>query len=234
MNRISVFLFVLAVAFLSIWASGGIVQLTSTCENSECLIKASSSLVSVLLAIGLGLFLFFYPQPANILDESKTVGVWRRLAAFFLDFLTVLMVLTPLLALPFLIAEAGYTGQFQWGFEREFSRPTDTTYLMPGIIIAFVGIYYYFYKHARMNRQTIGQYILGYKVTKRSDTDSEPRHIIRVFLSFIGLCVWPISVILALLNQEKVFWWDTATNTRVFRVSAVHKSGQANQPLAGS
>jgi hypothetical protein len=233
MSRISVFILVLAVACLSTYASGGSVQLTSTCENSKCLVKASSSLVSVLLSIGLGLFLVFYRQQKNGLDQSKIVGVWRRFASFILDFMTVLMVITPLSALPILIAEGVYTGRFQWSFDRDFSRSTDTTYLMPGLILAFIVLYYYFYKHARLNRQTVGQYILGYSVTIGSELDGEPKHVMRVLLSFVGLCIWPISVILALLNREKVFWWDKVTNTRVFRVLAVNQSVQADQPSAG-
>lgn len=233
MNRISVFILVLAVAFLITWASGGSVQVNSTCENSECLVSASSSWVSILLSIGLILFLVFYPQQTNLLDESKSVGVWRRFGAFFLDFLTVLMIITPISVLPILIAEGIYTGQFQWSFEREFSRQSDATYIMPGLILAFVVLYYYFYKHIRLNRQTVGQFILGYRVTDVRETNSGPKYVMRVFLSFIGLCVWPISVILFLLNRDKAFWWDNATNTKVFRVIAVNQSVQQDQPSAG-
>ena len=37
----------------------------------------------------------------------------------------------------------------------------------------------------------------------------------RFILSFIGTCVWPISIVLTLRNESKAFWWVDATQCRL-------------------
>ena len=166
MNRYLVLALVIGAFFLASWASGGSVGATSACENDKCIVSASTSLLSILVAGGLLVFLFFYRQQATEIDRKNTVGVWRRFGAFYLDFMFVLMALAPLAAIPMIVAEAGITGQFQWSFEREFSRPSDSGYLLPGIFCIFLGLYYYFYKHGQLNKPTIGQYVLNYTVIR--------------------------------------------------------------------
>lgn len=220
MSRTIVFVLVFGAFFLTSTMSGG--SVSSVCSNADCLVSASSSPFSVALAVGLLLFLVFYPQLENTADNTRVVGVWRRFGAFFLDFTLVLMSVTPLAALPFLWAEAGHTGIFQWSFEREFLRPTDSVYILPSVFAAFLALFYYFYQHARVGRQTIGQYVLGYRVVRASGIDGEPKYGMRVVMSFLGLCIWPISVILALRNSHKAFWWDAATGSNVARVASAN------------
>ncbi|MET1257458.1 RDD family protein [Aliikangiella maris] len=178
------------------------------------------------MSLALFSFLCFYPQQKSSHDRTEIVGVWRRLGAFYLDFMIVLIGITPLLALPLLIQESSYTGQFVWSFEREFSRSTDSNYILPGVGLAFWFLFYYFYKHPKSGRQTIGQYVLGYKVVSNTDEPSDAEFGVRVFYSYIGLCAGPISLYLALKNPDKAFWWDSATNTKVIRVAVVNQSLQ--------
>jgi hypothetical protein len=219
MNRFAVFAVVLGSVVLSSWAADGSVGASSNCENARCVVSASSSPISILLSVALVLFVVTYPQRTSASDETRVVGVWRRFGAFFLDFASVVMVVSSLGAVPVLVAEAGFTGAFQWTFERDFARPTDTAYVLPAALGAFLLLFLYFYLHARVNRQTIGQYVLGYRVSVASAA-AKPRHGVRVLLAFVGLCMWPISVILALMTLRKAFWWDLATNSRVVRVGS--------------
>jgi hypothetical protein len=187
--------------------------------NTDCVVAASSSALSVVVSVGLALFLLFLPQQRYVPDPTKVVGVWRRFGAFFLDFAFVLLIASPLAALPILLAEASHSGTFVWSFQRVFSRPTDSAYLLPGVFAVFVALFLYFYLHPRVQRPTIGQVVLGYRV-EPADGNSTPRYGIRVVMSFIGLCAWPVSVILALRRADKAFWWDGATATGVVRVAA--------------
>lgn len=116
-----------------------------------------------------------------------------------------------------LVAEGHFTGQFQWSFTREFTRPTDTMIVLPVALGCFLALFVYFYMHARIGRQTLGQYVLGYRVTA-SSADVQPAYGQRVVLSFVGLCIWPISVIMAVRKPSKDFWWDSATNSKVARL----------------
>lgn len=224
MIRIVLFI-VLAIAFiLSGWASGGSNGISSTCINDDCVHSASTSLISVLISVFLLFLIILFPQYDYRPDSSRTVGVWRRCGALFLDFALFLLISAPFAALPILISEMTYTGTFSWAFQRDFSRPTDTAFILPVIFCGFLALYFYFYIHLSVSRPTVGLYILGYRV-EPANNQQTPKYALRVVMSYIGLCMWPISVIFALRNTDKAFWWDSATGTRVFRISA-HKTGK--------
>ncbi len=219
MNKYLVLVIVLGVIYLSSWGSGGSLGASTACENGQCLVSASSSPISVFLSVVLAVFVVFYPQRAYVENESNIVGVWRRFGAFFLDFMLVLMVVSSIGAVPLLVAEAEYTGAFQWAFIREFSRPTDAAYVLPSVFVSFVALFLYFYLHGKSGRPTVGQYVLGYRIASLEEKE-KPAYGLRVLLSFLGLCMWPVSVMLAIGNQQKQFWWDSTTRTRVFRVNS--------------
>jgi hypothetical protein len=216
MNRLLV-LAVVLVAFIAVgWASDGNVGASSECTNGQCVVRASSSWLAVVTAFGLTGFMWFYPQRRCPLDQSRAVGVWRRFASFLVDFAFVLMIVSPLAALPILAVEAKYAEPFQWSFAREYSRPTDLLFFSLGGLAGFAALFLYFYQHARLGRPTVGQYVFSYRVVPSSD--GKPSYAWRVLLSFVGLCMWPVSVILASRNSHKAFWWDGATKTEVVRV----------------
>jgi len=223
MNKFLVFIIIIGFLCLSSWAAGGSIGAGSSCENGKCITYASSSLLSVILSVGLLYFLCSYPQLKYIQDKSKIVGVWRRFGAFYLDFMVALIGITPLLAVPLLLQESSYTGHFDWVFEREFSRSSDSSYLLPSVGIAFWFLFYYFYKHAKSGRQTIGQYVLGYKVVGNTEKLADSEWGMRVIYSYIGLCAGPFSLYFALKSPDKAFWWDNATNTKVIRVTALNQ-----------
>ena len=216
MNRLFV-LAVVVVAFIaSGWVSHGNVGASSECINGQCVVTASSSWFAVVTAFGLAGFMWFYPQRRYPLDPSRVVGVWRRFGSFFIDFAFVLMIVSPLAALPILAVEAKYADPFQWSFVREYTRPTDWLLFSLGGLASFAALFLYFYQHARLGRPTVGQYVLSYRVVPSND--GKPSYALRVLLSFVGLCMWPVSVILAARDSHKNFWWDGATNTEVVRV----------------
>jgi RDD family len=216
MNRYQV-LAVLVLAFIAMnWASTGQIGATSECHNGHCVVSAASSWVAIVVALGMGIFLALYRPRTQALDPSRVVGVWRRFGAFFVDFTSVVMIVSPLAALPVLVAEANYTATFKWSFMRDYSRPTDAPYILSAVLVMFGALFSYFYLHARYGRPTVGPYVLGYRVTHA--TGAAPSYARRIVLSFVGLCMWPVSVILALRKPQKSFWWDTATNTMVTRV----------------
>jgi hypothetical protein len=160
--------------------------------------------------------MWFYPQRQCPIDPSRVVGLWRRFGSFLVDFTFVLMIVAPLAALPILAVEAKYAETFQWSFARDYSRPTDWLFFSLGGLAVFAALFLYFYQHARLGRPTVGQYVLNFRVVPSGD--GKPSYALRVLLSFIGLCMWPVSVILASRNSHKLFWWDGETKTKVARV----------------
>ena len=55
----------------------------------------------------------------------RVVSIWRRAAAFIVDFWVVTFTLGALFAIVPLLLEASRTGAFRWQFQRDYSVPSD-------------------------------------------------------------------------------------------------------------
>ena len=222
MNRYFALAIMLTLFFASTSGAGGHVGATSVCENGNCYTAASASLMSLMLGVVIGLFALFCPRQEMMANLSKPVGIFQRFGAFLLDFMAVLAAFTPAFKLPILYFEAQATGIFAWSFSRDFARSTDALAVMPGILLAQISLVAYFYFHAAKARQTIGQYILGYRVAPV--IGAEPNYISRTIYAVIGMCMWPISTYMAARRLDKAFWWDRASGTKVERVAEKYKT----------
>lgn len=225
MPRIIVLITLFSLFFINAFFTNGGAVLSSDCVNSHCMVSASASLASLIIGFLLALFVVLFPREETIIDKDNIVGLMRRFAAFFMDFMTVLIVFTPFAVLPLLLAEADYTGAFSWNFERDYARPTDNNYALPGIFSLFIALYLYFYLYARFNKQTLGQYIMGYKVVAEDESTDVPIYFLRPLLSYFGICMWPISAFFASRNENKACWWDGFTNTKVVRLKSTSEAG---------
>ncbi len=219
MSKLLVFALIALAAIASSWNSPDTFGAQFRCENSDCFVSAGATSQALIVALVVLVFLFAYSQRDQRTTQLAVVGVWRRFGAFLLDFTTIMMVAVPIGAMPMLVAEYYYTGSFQWSFEREFVRPTDVPLIMPIALGIFLVMYFYFSLPPKRGRQTVGQYVLGYRVIASGNADV-PTYGRRALLSFVGLCAWPLSVVLALRHERKAFWWDTATGSQVVRVGS--------------
>ena len=203
-----------------IWPTDATLGTSSSCANGDCHFSAGSSLISVIGALLALVYIVLHPRRVQLLENEVLVGVSRRFCAFVLDYVLILLVISPLIALPILFEEAKHTGTFAWSFSRDFSRDSDTIYGAPLVFVAFAIVFSYFYIHARQRIPTLGQYAMGFVFVKRSNSLDDGSHAKRVIFSFIGLSMWPVTLYLALKNPRHEFWWDTKTSTRVVRAYA--------------
>ena len=220
MGKLLTFGFVIGAIAASSSFSGDYVGASSSCVNNECVVGGSSSAGSVIISLVILVFLVFRPAQPTVVDASGVVGVWRRFGAFFIDFVLVLLMISPIAALPLLIAEASYTGVFEWSFYRKFARPSDGYFVLPAVFASFAALYFYFFLHPLKGRQTVGEYILGFRIVAATEVGPKPIYGTRPITSFIGLCAWPVSVYFALRKEDKRFWWDTDSRTRAEMVSS--------------
>lgn len=221
MHRILVF-FIAAILFYVVTNfSGGNVGVSSECINDTCSVTASTSLLSIGFGIVFIVFAVMFPR-AKRNDCEKLAGVWRRFGAFLIDFIVIILALSPILALPAIITEYTYTNEFLWSFQREFSRSTDNAVIIPSAFILLVGLVYYFYKFTLLSKPTIGQYILGYRIIVFSTNMSKSVAFKRVGLSMLGMCAWPIAIIHGLI-KKRVFWWDSGSGSRAILTLAANK-----------
>ena len=209
MGKLLTFALILGAFFLSASLSGESIGSSYSCKGDECVVSGSSSLGSVLISLGIIVFLLARSDQSKGVNLSAVVGVWRRLGAFYIDFALVLLVVAPIATLPLLIAEASHSGGFEWSFIRKYARPSDGLLAHSAVFATFGALYLYFFYHPLKEKQTVGEYILGYKIVAEPSSGLSPSFGLRPIVSFIGLCALPASLYFALRKDDKRFWWDT-------------------------
>ncbi len=231
MFKPAIFIAVIATISISTFLADENLKSSSQCINGDCYVSVSSSVTSLVIGGLLAIFAMFFPRIEQEAEPNLTVEVWRRLGAFYIDSATVLVITSPYMNIPILIAEANHSSGFAWNFERDFARPEDTIFLIPTIFGPFAFLYLYFYLYTKAEKQTLGQYSMSYKVCRLEG--AEPKYALRVVYSYIGLCIWPYSVIMALRKPDYECWWDSSSNTQVLRVKAVNKTLQPTASGSG-
>ena len=220
MNRFVILIMLFAPVVLSIYLSPiDNIGVSLSNVDGTYSYSASSSIFVTIASFITGVIIFI-PKQKNTINKIQIVGIFRRFLSFILDFLIVLFSLASVLTLPVLIIEASYTDSFSWSFSRDFSRDIDGTLASFSAMISFYCLFYYHYKHLLLNKQTIGQYIMGISILfDAGSTISRFTAIERVFYSFVSLCFWPITLFAALRAKDKLLWVDQLTDSRARNVA---------------
>ena len=186
------------------------------CVNDACRASAATSLPGIIVSVALASFILFYRQMTAVVREGQTVKILRRIGAFLSDFTRVRLIAAPLTTLPLLAIEAAHTGAFAWSFDRAFTRDSDVVAIV-GVFVMFVALAGYFFGHGKVERQTVGQYLLGYKV--RPTETAQASFAQNTFFAIVGLCAWPVSIWLAARDPRKTFWWNRVSNLEAVAVT---------------
>ena len=131
------------------------------CLGDDCIVAASSNIPNIFIAISIIFFITLYPQHTIKAIEISDFNTLHKIMAFLTDFMVVMLILTPFAGFPLLMLEFNYTGSFEWAFQRDYLRSTDTICAFLNLLFALSIMAYYFYKHKKSNRLTIGQYLLS-------------------------------------------------------------------------
>jgi hypothetical protein len=161
------------------------------------------------------LFGLICPRTVTLQDDKSVVGVWRRLFAVYIDFSVLFALMTPFIIGTVLCFEWIATNEFRWSFSRDFFRRTDFL-LWAFILVVMWGCFQYFYQHAKLQKATLGQFIMGYKIVSCAEK-GKPQYLRRVFEGAIAWVFWPIMLFKYAKNKDGIFWWDESTNTRAVR-----------------
>lgn len=212
MSRLWVLLLLIAVLAAQ-FATSARHGFEANCVNDQCYVVAATSQVGLIASAALTAFLVLYAQRRPQVEHTEPVKLWKRGIALYIDFFVALSIAAPAATLPLLLDEGRVTGAFQWHFERDFARPTDAALAIPAILAMFVVLFSYFYIHLRLRRQTIGQYLMGFRIVPEPDTEMNAFSV--VLLSWIGMCMRPFALYGAAKHPEKLFWWNVQTKTRV-------------------
>jgi len=190
---------------------------TSQIHNTAVFV--SGSLWSVISAVALVFLVLFYPRPMRDCSISRHISLSRRLVAFILDFGVVLGSCIPIIVMFELIIESYHAGVFSWSYRRDYLRMTDTVSGLMTIFIFWM-LFKYFASIPANGRQTVGQYICGYKIVPQLGIKKANPFGWRAFYGFFALCWWPFTALVPSLNTpvNGQYWWGINTGTKAIWV----------------
>ena len=141
------------------WSQKGELGYRSFGRGSVQWVAAGTTPVALLSSL-LGIVLVFVVmRPELRVGDFQISPLWRRYAAFMIDFWLSLFILANVTTMIPLLLEAERTGSFHWRFERDYSIPSDWT-MGVLILICIAAIAAYFVVPSANRRQTVGFWIL--------------------------------------------------------------------------
>ena len=146
------------------------------------MVSVESNLVLLVIYPIIFCILHKWPRSRVAITKSSRVGFFRRTAAIYIDMCVAGFGIFPLVCMPALIIEYLATGNWAWGFQRDYLRQTDVFWLIPSPLIIFFGIYYYSKWHFVNDKQTLGQHFLKFKLMPMA---KEAQYSIRVLMPWI-------------------------------------------------
>jgi uncharacterized RDD family membrane protein YckC len=135
-----------------------------------------------------------------------------------------------ILAFPAILVEWHHTDIFVWQFSREFSRATDVFTAIVPALLGFAWLLFYFSYPITQGNQTIGQYVMGYRIAlKNNDNVTVNKAILRTIFSFFVLCIGWLSVPMAFFHKQKHMLHDNANGLRPEMVSYRNQINSAEE-----
>ncbi len=177
------------------------------------MISVSFSLGALILFPIVFYLLHKWPKPRVEIIETSRVGIFRRIAAVYVDMGVGVIGIIPLVCMPSLIIEYFETGHWAWSFERTNFRPSDilSTFFM---LLGFFVIFYYSRWHFLRGKQTLGQHLLGFVL---EPMEEKTNFSIRVLVAWVNFAWWPIWP-WTIMKRKQDYWWDTASNIKARRI----------------
>jgi hypothetical protein len=219
----TVYGFALAALAVLAWFSGS--QTSSVgCINDTCRVSAESSFLGVAVAAVLLIFVTLGLQLKHQKDHFRKVRIVDRFFAFIIDLHIFLWIAVSINASHYILSEYFHTGNFNWNIERDFLRNSEAIAGFALTIATVAGWFGYFYSHAILGRPTPGQYVMGYRVEGLAGSERQPNYAMNIILGVIGLCVWPISLGMALAREDKAFWWNRVAATRLVALTKIRQA----------
>jgi hypothetical protein len=191
-----------------VWASGG-GSVSGQRYNNDYIVRASLSPITLIGAICLGLLTFLFRSKKQPLPYIPRVPLWRRYISLCVDSVIAMAIVGPFDILLILLVESLYTGKFSWQFERIGARGYDMSIpILCGFLTMGWFLFYLSYPIVR-GRQTIGHFIMGYRIANKRTPVSLAKAMWHNVLGFLVLCVWVISVPLAACDSKKQLFHES-------------------------
>lgn len=176
-----------------IWAfyfTHGTTGYNSVTSNGATSVSAGTDPKSLLMSLaGLAIYVIILSTTVEV-QGFHVAPMWRRAAAFIVDFWFSVFTMGALFGTIPVLLEATRTGVFRWHFQRNYGVATDEA----GVALAFFGLgafFAYFLFPLMWRRQTIGCWLFRLVTTNMNgDVVYLPFSLAvrRLFAEFKGLC----------------------------------------------
>lgn len=217
MKRLPIAIALFAALFITPMFAGGSAGATVQCVGGKCVAGASSSILSIF--IGLILFMVLLLTPRHPFRPADThVGFWRMVGALVADSFLASVGFAALLAVPMLVAEAQYTGDFAWRFAREFLRSTDWTFAILGVFGSYAVVIALRVRAHTSGKPSFGQYLLGYQVVNDKDRMDVKSALVRIGWAVLYLVLWPVYLVYKFAKKLDRDLWDVRCQAKSVRL----------------
>lgn len=206
------FLFLAAMTALAI-----IVEFSTTTRfdcGVGCSLSAPNEPYFMLFGFLIGAFVIWFPQLEPVVRHEQSVALWRRVAAFLVDFHVGVVAALSVALLVGQIMIFTLTGVWNWS-DVDPSSPAIRVVNISGLLIALTLLYCYFWLPSKSGRATVGQYVMGFQIVSDSDA---PKFGVRPLFGYIALCSFLFWIWFG--STQGRYWWDRASGTRPIMVSA--------------
>lgn len=87
------------------------------------------------------------------------------------------------------------------------------------VLFVFVFMILYFFRCPKYGRQTIGQWVMGYRIVDEIyEPGKPPQYGNRMFAGIITVSFWPLSLLWNFTGVPGRYWMDKGTNTQAYYV----------------
>jgi hypothetical protein len=148
----------LTIVYVS-WFQKGELGYRSFGRGGAQYVVAGTTPIALLFSVLGTVLVFLVMRPELRVGDFRVSPLWRRYAAFIIDFWLSLFIFANVTSIVPLLLEAERTGSFHWRFERDFSVPSDWTMTVL-ILICIAAIPACFVVPLANRRQTVGFWIL--------------------------------------------------------------------------
>lgn len=168
----------------------------------------------VYASVMIGLYALFVSNVTLELGQTLP-GVFRRLVAFWLDFVLALSMLAPILGLLPAITEWSRTGVFAWNFVRTTPAAGDSLQITIELPLLCVALVLYFALPLILGKPSPGTCALGYQVIPdEGRTLSLENALFRTLLGFVAAGLWFLAPFISRDRRRGKFWLDRVFHTR--------------------
>jgi uncharacterized RDD family membrane protein YckC len=173
--------------------------------------------LSLAVLIILAYLVLMYAEPSA--NRTPLPGLFRRFAAFWLDFLIAMMTASPIVGLLPAVVEWRRTGVFGWAVERNTPAAWDSLLTWVTFSLELVTLLLYFSVPLLRRRPSPGTCILGYQVVPEEGTSLNlARAISRTLAGFVAVCAAFAAPFGGREKKKGQFWLDKVFNTQAVRL----------------